>query len=261
MIKDLCGTACLAAFLAILCFSSSAASAEPPALTPKPIACHKLQGNGRKVCDEKPGGARWKNGWWADPTKYRVIDANVATEMDWEIPFDGYKSFSLNGHVGLNARKGFRGTLQFPRRKPGVSTSILIGKPARPFAMSEGGWSTKDGWFDCGVGEKVGEQYGPKNLVGVVAARPRAGEIGIQWGLWGAPIRCPSDAPVSNPTPPEIPSEALTTRYSVASFRKGDLLRLPVKASWVHKDEAYGGVFKLRLFGNVILKRDYHRIR
>lgn len=260
MIKDLCGIAAFSATLAILSVAPSAASVAPLTLNPKPLACHKLQGNGKQVCDEKPGGAKWKNGWWADPTKYEVIDANLATETEIDIPFDGFKSFSGSGVVGLNARKGFRGTLEFPRKKPGVSTSILTGRPVAPFAYSTGGWDTKDGTYECGVNENLGLQYAPTALIGVVASRPRSKKISIQWGLWGAPFRCPTGVPVSNPTMPELPSAALTNRYPVAAFRKGDLLRLPIKANWHYWDESNEGVYEMRLFGSVILRRVHNQI-
>jgi hypothetical protein len=98
-------------------------------------------------------------------------------------------------------------------------------------------------------------------LVGVVAARPKSREISIQWALWGAPFRCVSEGPVSNPTFPELPSEALTNRYAVAAFGRGDLLRLPVRTEWKTREESTGGTFRFRLFGSVILKRVYHQIR
>lgn len=261
MNKPLAALCSLLAAVLLLTWAGSAVAA-PATLKPKPLRCHVLlQGSGAEVCDKKPDPTRWKKGWWADPTSYRVIDANIYTEMDWEIPFDGYKSFGLHGFVSVNAKRGFEGTLKFPRRKPGVSTSVMTAGPVKGSAESEGAWTTEDGIFDCGVAPALGESYAPTSLTGIVAARPKSKEFSIQWAIYGAPVRCPTDGPVSNPTPPEIPSDAFTTRYPVAAFRKGEMFKLPVRGQWTHHDDAYGGELTIELGGSIVIRRVNNRIR
>ncbi|HTU14944.1 MAG TPA: hypothetical protein VMF31_07085 [Solirubrobacterales bacterium] len=261
MIKNLPKWALLALFLALPAGLPSFATAATPKLQPRPIKCHQLQGSGPKVCSEKPGRIPWKNGWWADATKYKVIDANLYTETEWDIPSDGYKAFYGAGHVIVNARKGFGGTLKFPPKKRGVSVTVLSGSPVKSSAASAGGWVTDDGPFGCGVDEELGAGYAPSSLAGVVAANPKSKEISIQWAMPAAPFRCPSGVPVSNPTGIELPSSAVTTRYPVSAFRKGDLFRLPIRASWTHTDPGDNGVFTFSLVGSIVIERVHHRIR
>jgi len=260
MTNDLPKWALLALILSILAGVPSAATAAPK-LQPRPLTCHKLQGSGPKVCSDKPGRIPWKNGWWAKPAEYKVIDANLYTETEWDIPSDGYKAFYGGGHVIVNARRGFKGTLKLPPKKAGVSTTILNGSPVKSSAASAGGWVTKDGPFGCGVDEELGEGYAPSALVGVVAARPRSKEISIQWAMPAAPFRCPTGVPVSSPTGVELPSSAVTSRYSVAAFRKGDMFRLPIRTKWTHTDPGDNGVFTFSLIGSIVIERVQNRIR
>lgn len=261
MTNDLPKWALLALFLTILAGVPSAASAAPKLGQPKPLTCHKLQGSGAKVCSDKPSRIPWSKGWWSKPAEYKVIDANLYTETEWDIPDDGYKAFYGGGHVILNARKGFKGTLKLPPRKAGVSTTILSGSPVKSSAASAGGWVTRDGPFGCGIDEEEGADWAPSSLVGVVAASPKKKEISIQWAMFAAPFRCPSEVPVSAPDSVELPSKALTSRYAVAAFRKGDLFRLPIRTKWIHTDPADNGVFTFTLTGSVVIERVQHRVR
>lgn len=252
----------LAVFLltpALLFAATSPASAAPQTLKPKPVKCHKLQ-TGGQVCAKKPNPVKWSKGWWTDPTSYKVVDGNIYTEMEWEIPSDDYKAFGLTGYMSINAKKGFKGTLKFPARKKGVSASVMVAKPVRGSAYSEGGWTTKDGIYDCGVAESLGSKYAPTSLTGIVASSPKAKVFSIQWAIFGAPVRCGDEGPM-NPTSPEIPSDAFTTRYPVSAFRKGEMIRLPVRGEWNYRDDSYGETMKITLGGYVVIKRVNNRIR
>jgi hypothetical protein len=226
-----------------------------PTLKPKKLRCVTLPGTTAKTCARKPPRDRWTKGWWADATEYRVLDAKLSGHTTLSVPSDGQQSFSGAGDVTLTAARGFRGTLKLPARRGSAAPSVLRATPVTSTAVSTAEWLTPDGPVGCGVDEQTGANYAPNALTGIVAARPSDGTISIQWAFITAPIRCPDEGTTSNPTVPEIPSEALTTRYPASALRNADLVELPVNVEWSRTSGSEETRLTHTLRGSIVLQR------
>ncbi len=239
-----------------------AAQAAPAAttLTPQRPRCVQLPGGGKRLCAKRKVGDRWSKGWWFKPAEYRVIDASIFAHTTLRVPHDGFKSFAGEGYVTAKAKAGFHGTLKLPAQRSGPAVSVLRGTPVEGRAVSQGAWSTESGDFSCSVSTKVGRPLAPNALTGVVAASPATKTISIQWAVTTAPFRCPQQGQIANPTLPEIPSAALTTRYPASAFRGAELLKLPIKTTWTRTSGSEQSTVTLTLRGSITLQRVDHRI-
>jgi Ca2+-binding RTX toxin-like protein len=239
--------------------AAAAAPDAPPLLRPKRLRCSDLPKT-VKGCKGRPVRDAWTKGWWADPTRYRVVDARFSGHTTLEVPSNGHESFFGEGYVQVAARPGFDAAFRIPARRGGVAVGVFSARPVTSKALSDAKWLTEDGPVPCGVSQAAGAAYAPNAVTGVVAVRPADKTISIQWGYVTAPFRCAEDSALDVPTVPAMPSEALTTRYPASAFRNAEALRLPVRLSWSRTSGSEGTRLTHTLNGSISILRVNHKL-
>jgi hypothetical protein len=259
--------ACLGAALA---FRAEAATAPPAAtassvrtVSPPPrivdpvkVKCVKLSYGGR-TCGQRLDD-KWKGGWWADPTRWEVVDVRIFAETKLEVPSDEYKEFSGEGIFTVKGTPATKGTVKLPARRGGSPVSVAMIKPVKQEMQSIGEWVTKDGSYGCGLKAKPGQLSNA--FVGAFAAKPDKGTISVQWTVSTAAFSCEGGSAVEAPSFEALPLEAMSVTYRAARFRDAELLKLPVNIDWEGVQSYDGARLLLDVSGRVILRRVHHRL-